>query len=624
MAQAASASQARRMPASVSAPDVAPSAERRPAARVDSRRDRARSTASTGSEKRPARAWRTNSRPIAVVRAAAAAAIEAARAGSRVRPPASRPGAWSPRGRGGAGVERARIGRAPPTEQSTRTARSHDRLSPGARSRDGSTVMSMPGWRARSSVTSSTAAAKGASRGPGPWRASRLPSLHSTLTARAKTECTRPPGSEVSSRRATWALRRTRSPARPVTGARLLRGRDAVGLELAVEVAALDAQALGGAGHVPLVGSQLAQDERALEGLARLLERALALGVLGGRLRVAGTERRGQILRRDDVVRAHDHEPLHHVAQLAHVARPVVGEEVGERLDRDRLGPLAVLGREHGHEVCDEGRQVLLPLTERRHLDRDDVQAVVEILPEPARRDALGQVLVGGGEDTDVHPDGVLAPHPLEGLLLESAQHLGLGLEAHVADLVKEEGALIGQLELAAPPRHRAGERAALVPEQLGLDQLLRDRRAVHLDEGPVAPRGERVDGAGHQLLARAVLALDEHAPARGRRDRDLLAQVLDERALAHDLLAALELGPQVAVLPLELGGLVRGLDGSVAGDHDHRGLRTHALHLGEGLEPVDAGHPDVEKDDVGCLLLDPGDRLLPRAHRGDPISFVF
>src|SRR5260370_170117 len=115
--------------------------------------------------------------------------------------------------------------------------------------------------------------------------------------------------------------------------------------------------------------------------------------------------------------------------------------------------------------------------------------------------------------------------HPLDGLLLESAQHLSLGLEAHVADLVEEEGALIGQLELAAPPRHRAGERAALVPEQLGLDQLLRDRRAVHLDEGPVAPRGERVDGAGHQLLARAVLALDEHAPARGRRDRDLLAQ---------------------------------------------------------------------------------------------------
>ena len=194
-------------------------------------------------------------------------------------------------------MARAWIGRAPATEQSTRTARAHDRVSPGARSRWGPTVTSMPGRSADRSVRSSTAAAKGASRGPGPWRASRLPSLHSTLTARAKTECTRPSSSEASSRRAIWALRRTRSPGRPVTGARLLRGRDPVGLELAVEVAALDAQPLGGAGHVPLVGPQLAQDEGALEGLARLLERALALGVRR-RLRVARAERRREILGR--------------------------------------------------------------------------------------------------------------------------------------------------------------------------------------------------------------------------------------------------------------------------------------------------------------------------------------
>ena len=36
------------------------------------------------------------------------------------------------------------------------------------------------------------------------------------------------------------------------------------------------------------------------------------------------------------------------------------------------------------------------------------------------------------------------------------AQHLGLGLQAHVADLVEEERAAVGQLELAraaGPPR---------------------------------------------------------------------------------------------------------------------------------------------------------------------------
>src|ERR1700704_1216920 len=64
----------------------------------------------------------------------------------------------------------------------------------------------------------------------------------------------------------------------------LLRRADPVGLQLPVQVAALDAETLGGAGHVPLVGPQLAQDEGALEGLARLLEGALAQAIVGGGL----------------------------------------------------------------------------------------------------------------------------------------------------------------------------------------------------------------------------------------------------------------------------------------------------------------------------------------------------
>ena len=71
----------------------------------------------------------------------------------------------------------------------------------------------------------------------------------------------------------------------------------------------------------------------------------------------------------------------------------------------------------------------------------------------------------------------------LHRLFLEDAQHLGLRLEAHVADLVEEDRPAVGDLELAAPVGHRAGERAAHVAEELALDQLLGNGRAVHLDE---------------------------------------------------------------------------------------------------------------------------------------------
>jgi hypothetical protein len=44
-------------------------------------------------------------------------------------------------------------------------------------------------------------------------------------------------------------------------------------------------------------------------------------------------------------------------------------------------------------------------------------------------------------------------PDRLDHLLLQRAQHLGLRLEAHVADLVEEDRAAVGGFELAATVR---------------------------------------------------------------------------------------------------------------------------------------------------------------------------
>ena len=55
--------------------------------------------------------------------------------------------------------------------------------------------------------------------------------------------------------------------------------------------------------------------------------------------------------------------------------------------------------------------------------------------------------------------------------LLQHAQQLDLELERHVADLVEEDGAAVGQLELAEPPVLGVGEGALLVAEQLGLEE---------------------------------------------------------------------------------------------------------------------------------------------------------
>jgi hypothetical protein len=58
--------------------------------------------------------------------------------------------------------------------------------------------------------------------------------------------------------------------------------------------------------------------------------------------------------------------------------------------------------------------------------------------------------------------------------------------------------------------RRGRGEGALHVAEELGLQQVLRKRRAVHHDERLVGAQGLLVDQLGHQFLAGAALAGDE------------------------------------------------------------------------------------------------------------------
>jgi hypothetical protein len=82
------------------------------------------------------------------------------------------------------------------------------------------------------------------------------------------------------------------------------------------------------------------------------------------------------------------------------------------------------------HEGARQRGDVLLSLAERRQADREDVEAVPEVLAEAPRRDVAGEVPVGRGDDPDVHLQRPVPAHPLEGPVLQHAQELGLQLGA--------------------------------------------------------------------------------------------------------------------------------------------------------------------------------------------------
>src|SRR5262249_42349336 len=149
--------------------------------------------------------------------------------------------------------------------------------------------------------------------------------------------------------------------------------------ELSVERLARDAEAAGGGG-LRGQGVQPLQDQRQLEAGEKRGERR--------ERRRASADRGREMVRPDTLVVADgEHEAVDLVLQLAHVARPRVVRQRVERLrcEACRLPPLLAL--EAGEEARREERDLADALAERRHLDREDGQPVVEIPPEPAGLD---------------------------------------------------------------------------------------------------------------------------------------------------------------------------------------------------------------------------------------------
>ena len=199
--------------------------------------------------------------------------------------------------------------------------------------------------------------------------------------------------------------------------------------------------------------------------------------------------------------------------------------------------------------------------------------------------------------------------------------------------------AAVGLLEPADPLLVGAGERALLVAEQLRLQQVLLQRRAVHLDE--MRPARERVvvNRAGHQFLARAGLAADqdgrvalgdladdaEHLlqgpgaaddrvevvdvvlrvaqvlelvahPARLERLLDLHLHLLDFERLLHVVEGA------------DLHGLDRRADRPERRHQDDRRRRVQRLGGPQHVEAVAAAHLQVAQHDVERPLVQPLD----------------
>ena len=300
--------------------------------------------------------------------------------------------------------------------------------------------------------------------------------------------------------------------------------------------------------------------------------------------------------------------------------------------------------RAHHQVIGEQVRDVLGARAQRGQLDANDVQAVIQVLAEQAAHHPLLQVLVARGDDAHVDADRGLAPDTVELALGEHPQQAGLQRRRHVADLVQEQRAAVGLLEAPAALRVRPGEGAALVPKQLRLEQVRRNRRGVERDEGAGGARAVLVQCAGDELLAGAGLPGDEHRDARARQASDGAKHLLHRRRPSQQLRHARRAGGLAAGRLAGAGGAphqghrlidVEGLGqvlerAALVGGHcvaqirvrrhdDDRQRRARVADAAQQLQPRGARHADVGDQHVRGFAPQGLKRRLGRLERPRP-----
>ena len=132
----------------------------------------------------------------------------------------------------------------------------------------------------------------------------------------------------------------------------------------------------------------------------------------------------------------HQHGPGDLVAQLAHVARPVVASEGAHGRAGEPRRTRSAGRRLEGEELRGQQGHILAALAQGRQHQRSRRQPEVQVAAKAAVRHPSGQVHVGGGDEAHVGPERLATAHAIEARSLEHPQHFGLERERHVADLV--------------------------------------------------------------------------------------------------------------------------------------------------------------------------------------------
>ena len=126
----------------------------------------------------------------------------------------------------------------------------------------------------------------------------------------------------------------------------------------------------------------------------------------------------------------------------------------------------------HLNKRASQLRKILAPCAERRHRDLHHVKPVEQIVAKRAALDRILQIGVRQSDQPRINFDRFPSAQPFKFAMLDHSQQLCLRVQRKMGDLIEHQRAAISGFEATGLGLCRSRKCAALVTEQLGLEQI--------------------------------------------------------------------------------------------------------------------------------------------------------
>jgi len=348
----------------------------------------------------------------------------------------------------------------------------------------------------------------------------------------------------------------------------------------------------------------------------------------------------GEVFGKDRVGIAENRGMFDGIGQFANISGPVVSDQQRACFGAEELFVPTRVFADFAEQVRRQRKNIAGSFAEGWNVDLKGVDAEEEVLAKRPLADHCFQIAVCGTDDADIDLGDLWVSDAADLASFEDAEQFRLHGEGKFADFIEEDRSVVGHFEQSHPRRIGTGKGPAAMPEEFAFDEIFGERAAVHGEKRLVGAKALLVHGAGHEFLPATCFAANQHGAFGGRDFRDQLTDMFDPRVRSDQVASpfgatdAMFEGCQLAADRSLLGDATengrqigqtarfgevfersvpkRGDGGFLARfsrDHHRFDRRMELLGKLDHLDPMEAGHIEIDQEAVKGLSLERSDR---------------